>query len=100
MKYRNKITYVDGIRFASQKEAEYYLILREYERAELITNLQLQTVMPFVLDNEVMFKYRPDFEYDAQDGHHIVDVKGVLTPVFKLKKKLIEKQYGCKIELR
>jgi hypothetical protein len=44
--------------------------------------------------------YRADFEVTYADDHvEIVDVKGVLTPVFKLKQKIFKKKYPF-IELR
>ena len=99
MKYRNKITYIDGLRFDSRKEAMHYVYLRELEKRGTINNLQLQTKMPFIIDGKKIFTYKPDFEYDDDFGHHIIDVKGVETTTFRLKKKLIEAQYKCEIEI-
>ena len=99
MKYRNKITYIDGIRFDSKREATYFLYLRDLEKRGTIKNLQLQTKMPFKIDGKTIFTYKPDFEYDDVFGHHIIDVKGLETTVFPLKKKLIQAQYKCEIEI-
>lgn len=99
MKYKNDITYIDGIRFASQKEARHYIYLKSLQQQGSIRNLQLQTVLPFQINDKTIFRYKPDFEYDDASGHHIVDVKGMQTPVFRLKKKLIEAQYQCTIEI-
>jgi hypothetical protein len=41
--------------------------------------------------------YKADFDYDSQDGHIVEDVKGLKTPMYKLKKKLIEDRYGIEI---
>ena len=43
--------------------------------------------------------YIADFEYDDENGHHVVDYKGCVTPVFRLKRKLIKALYGVDIEL-
>lgn len=44
--------------------------------------------------------YKADFQYIDTDGKtHVIDVKGVLTPVFRLKKKLIEAQHNIEIEI-
>lgn len=99
MKYHNKVTYIDGIRFDSKREATYFLYLRDLEKRGTIKNLQLQTKMPFKIDDKTIFTYKPDFEYDDAFGHHIIDVKGVETTVFRLKKKLIQAQYKCEIEI-
>jgi hypothetical protein len=99
MKYHNKVTYIDGILFDSKREATYFLYLRDLEKRGTIKNLQLQTKMPFKIDGKTIFTYKPDFEYDDAFGHHIIDVKGVETTVFRLKKKLIQAQYKCEIEI-
>lgn len=98
-KYNNCITYIDGKRFASRKEAMHFVYLRSLQEKAQINNLQLQTSMEFKINDKKIFTYRPDFEYDDNNGHHIIDVKGVQTPLFKLKRKLIEAQYNCKIEI-
>ena len=99
MKYHNKVTYIDGIKFDSKREATYFLYLQDLEKRGTIKNLQLQTKMPFKIDGKTIFTYKPDFEYDDAFGHHIIDVKGVETTVFRLKKKLIQAQYKCEIEI-
>lgn len=98
-KYHNKITYIDNIRFDSRKEAMHYVYLRELLKKGTIKNLQLQTKIDFKINNKKIFTYKPDFEYDDEFGHHIIDVKGVQTSLFKLKRKLIEAQYNCIIEI-
>ena len=46
-----------------------------------------------------MFTYYADFRYlDAETGRTVVeDVKGVATPVYKIKKKIIEASYRIEI---
>ena len=95
-KYHNKPTMVDGIRFASKKEAERYLVLKLAERAGQIKNLELQPVFKFPMG----FSYRADFAYDCKEEHIIEDVKGVETDVFKLKLKCFNyfyKDYSLRI---
>ena len=99
-KYKAVKTVVDGITFASKREAYYYRLYSKMQEAGMIKNLKLQTSLPFTLNGKKMFTYKPDFEYDDQDGkHHYIDVKGVETPLFRLKKKLIEAQYKIEIEI-
>lgn len=98
-KYKNIKVKLDGITFDSKKEAVHYAYLKSLEKRGLITDLQLQTKLDFKIDGKKIFTYKPDFEYNDENGHHIVDVKGIQTPVFKLKKKLIEAQYKIKIEI-
>ena len=98
-KYKNIKVKLDGITFDSKKEAVHYAYLKSLEKRGIITDLKLQTKLDFKIDGKKIFTYKPDFEYNDEFGHHIVDVKGVQTPVFKLKKKLIEAQYKIKIEI-
>lgn len=98
-KYHAIKTTIDGITFDSKREAYYYQLYSRLEELGEIHNLKLQTSIPFLINGKKMFTYKPDFEFDDLMGHHIVDVKGVLTPVFKLKKKLIEAQYNVEIEV-
>lgn len=98
-KYHAIKTTINGITFASKREAYYYQIYSRLQELGQIKNLQMQTSIPFLINGKKMFTYKPDFEFDDDKGHHIIDVKGVLTPVFKLKKKLIEAQYNIEIEV-
>jgi hypothetical protein len=100
-KYGNRRTTVDGIMFASQREATRYAELILLARAGQIRELELQPRFPFHVGNQRVFTYIADFSYfDRQrDGARIVeDVKGVRTREYLLKKRCIEAQYGVKIE--
>ena len=98
-KYNAKKTVLDGITFASRKEGKRYQELRLLERAGEIQGLQLQT--PYVLipkqNGERACKYIADFVY-MEDGKQVVeDVKGKLTPVYIIKRKLMLWVHGIKI---
>lgn len=98
-KYGNRKTTVDGITFDSQAEAARWCTLRIMERGKLIAGLKRQ--VPFALDvNGVKIgTYKADFTYTDASGRHVVeDVKGVATPVYKLKKKLMAALYGVDIK--
>ena len=96
-KYKAKKTVIDNITFDSKKEAGRYLDLKTLEMHKRIRDLKLQPCFPFKYDDKVMFKYYADFEYYENDEYIVEDVKGVKTPVYKLKKKLIEAQYKIRI---
>ena len=98
-KYRAVKTTIDGITFASKREARYYQIYSRLQELGQIKNLQLQTSIPFLINGKKMFTYKPDFEFDDDKGHHIIDVKGFETKEFKIKKKIIEAYYGIEIEV-
>jgi len=100
-KYHAKKTVVDGIIFDSNKESVRYIELRNLKMVGIIKDFTCQP--SFVLQEGYRrkdgkriraIKYVADFEVIYPDGHaEIEDVKGVLTPVFKLKQKILEKVY-------
>ena len=99
-KYRAIKTEVDGIWFASKKEAKRYQELRLLEEAGEITHLELQPIYEINYKGEKICKYQADFRYfDQKKRMRVVeDVKGMKTPVYRLKKKLVEAFYhGTKI---
>lgn len=101
-KYGAIKTEVDGLVFDSKKESTEWIKFCRMEAAGMISNLKRQTEMPFFVKGKKMFVYKPDMEYDAPDGHHYVDVKSPATaanPVFRLKRKIVEAEYGIKIEI-
>ena len=90
-KYHNKKVIIDGIKFDSEKEGNYYLKLQ----------------FPFVLLETFKVgdrtyrkaKYIADFTYyDDKDKLHVIDVKGFHTNEYQLKKKLMAWKYGIEIE--
>ena len=78
-------TEIDGIKFDSKAEAEYYFELKLRERAGQIKILEIQ---PAVYMTDARILYRADFLIEEDGVKKYIDVKGVETPVFKLKKKL------------
>ncbi len=97
-KYGAKLTIIDGIRFASKREAARYRELTLLQRSGAIHNLELQPHYPINVAGQKICTYIADFRYIGACGSLIVeDVKGVETPVFKLKRKLFEVIYGMKL---
>lgn len=100
MKYHNKPTRVDDIRFASKKEAAYYIVLKGRLKKGEIYGLELQPRYKLYGKNGgYICTYVADFDYQ-QDGKGMttVDVKGVRTPVYKLKAKLFADNYGREVQ--
>ena len=103
-KYKNKKVVVDNILFDSKKEANYYTKLKILRDAGKITDLKLQK--KFVLQDKFTLNgktyraitYVADFVYKDDKGMHVVDTKGYLTQVYKIKKKLFMKRFGIEIE--
>jgi hypothetical protein len=109
-KYWAKKTEVDGIVFASKKEAKRYAVLKLMEIGKKIGDLQLQK--GFLLqegfeDKKSKKKIRPItyvcdfFYYDKEKGWYVVeDVKGMKTEAYRLKRKMFMNKYGDSFEFR
>lgn len=100
-KYRAKPVVIDGVRFASQAEARRYGQLKLLEKAGQISGLELQPKFPVVVNGMKVCTYIGDFAYFDGKGRIVEDVKGVQTPMFRLKRKLVEATYpGVLIAVR
>lgn len=94
-KYHAKKTTIDGIQFDSAKEAKRYVKLRDMEEAGEIEGLRLQVpfeILPSFECDGVKYrgmKYIADFVYYRNGVRVVEDVKGVKTPEYKLKRKLM-----------
>jgi hypothetical protein len=89
-------THRDGQRFDSKAEARYYdgLVLLK-QGGEVVFFLRQ---VPFHLPGGVT--YRCDFQVFYADGTvAFVDVKGMETPEFRTKKRLVESLYPIEIEI-
>ena len=105
-KYHNKKVIVNGHKFDSIKEANYYNQLKLLQRAGLIRDLELQKTFilqpSFKLNNKTRrnITYKADFTYFSNEDNkiHVIDVKGFKTDVYNIKKKMFEYKYGIEIE--
>jgi len=97
-KYRNNPTTIDGITFDSAKEAQRYGELKLLSRAGTISHLELQPEFPLIVNEQKVGKYIADFKYFDNERQKTVveDVKSDITktPVYLLKKKLVQALYG------
>ena len=101
-KYRNVQTEYKGQKFMSKKEAEYAMQLDFMRKAtnprDKVLEYECQVPFQIVLNGKKICKYLADFRVKYADGREeIIDVKGVRTDVYRLKKKLVEAQYGIQI---
>lgn len=100
-KYRAVKTVVDGIVFDSRAEANRYSELRILERCGAITDLTRQRkyiLVPKSAYGRALY-YVADFTY-TQDGETVVEdvkSKATVTPLYKLKKRLMAEIYGIVI---
>jgi len=87
-----------GYSFDSKAEAERWQELRLAELGGYISDLQVHPVFHFIVNGEPVGKYEADFRYVGKGGASIVeDVKGVVTPVYRLKRALMWALYGVRI---
>lgn len=99
-KYRNKKITIDNITFDSYAEYGRYSTLKILQGLGEIKNLTLQPKFDFTMPNvkKKIFTYIADFAYTDKNNNQIIeDVKGFKTPIYRLKKKLIEAQHNIKI---
>lgn len=94
-KYGAIATEIDGIRFDSKAEARRYGELKLMERAgeihSLIVHPQYE-LLPAVRDKKLKrILYEADFMYieEATGTMVLEDVKGVRTPVYRLKRNIL-----------
>jgi hypothetical protein len=92
---------LDGIVFASKAEMKRYAELRMLERGRVISELVLQprfVLQEGYLDGPVKVRaleYVADFAYrEPKNSRRVVeDVKGHITEVYKIKRKLFRAKY-------
>lgn len=97
---------VDGIQFDSLNESRYYVQIkqiRDYKQPTeygILLSFEMQVpyeIVPSFLKNGHRIRkmeYLADFVLHYDSGRtRVIDVKGVETDVFKLKKKLVEYKY-------
>ena len=100
-KYKNKKVEVDGHKFDSQMEKEYYDMLLELKEKGIVVDFQMQVAYLLqekfkheMLGNIREINYKADFVVEYADGHvEVIDVKGTLTTEFKLKRKMLLHRY-------
>lgn len=117
-KYHNEKVIVDGIAFASRKESRRYEELKLLQRAGKISSLELQKkyeLIPAQYEADIKgirsgikkgkliersVNYIADFVYtDNETGKIVVeDTKGVRTPEFIIKRKLMLYRYNIRVK--
>jgi len=96
--------------FDSIKESSYGKTLKILKHIGEISKYEHHLIYEFHLKGKLMFTYELDFKIYYPDGRiEYVDVKGIdkktnkrvtSTAVFRLKRKIIEREYGIKIVTR
>lgn len=105
LKYNNTISYIDGKCMRSKKEAKFYSECVVRKKAKDIKDFEFQVkfkLPPDILTEEKQIKsinYILDFIIINNDGSkEYVDVKGFITPVYRIKKMLMKFFYDIDIK--
>jgi hypothetical protein len=100
-KYHATKTKVGDLTFDSKLEARRWNELLMLQRNGAITALQRQVPFEMTVNGHLICTYRADFVYTlTESGDRIVeDAKGVMTPEFRLKAKLMEAIHGIVIQV-
>lgn len=102
-KYNANGKRIDGHWFASSAEGTRYEQLKLMQEAGKIDNLTLQPSYQIVHAGKPITTYRADFRYvvlnelGRSESVIVEDVKGMVTDVYVIKKKLVEAQYNLTI---
>ena len=107
-KFNNVKSEIDGHKFDSKKESEFYGSLKIKKQAGLIKDFKMQVPYEIIVNNIRIANYFLDFLVENNDGTiEYIDIKGkdkktnkfIKTGVFALKKRLVEAIYGIKISM-
>lgn len=105
-KYGNKKVVHDGITFDSAMEAKYYDHLKHLQAQGIVSSFELQprfVLLPKFEKNGKKYReigYNADFTVHYADGHtEVVDIKGMVTQQFELRKKLFEYRFPHELKL-
>lgn len=100
-KFGAKKCEVDGVKFPSQLERNYYMALKKMQKSNLVLFFLRQ--VPFALPGGIT--YRLDFMVfyaplkDEPGVIEFVETKGFMTPDAKIKIAQTEELYGIKIKI-
>ena len=113
-KYRAAVAIVDGIRFESKKELSWYRHFKSLADAGIISDLEVHP--SFLLNGaggkplvppkgrrgyNVNKQYRCDLDFAYTEGgkRHYIDIKGQDLPMSRLKRAMVQQQYGIEVEV-
>lgn len=102
LKYGNSPTMYHGRKYDSKLEANHAKDLDSMRKAvkdsDRVVEIFPQYRVPIELNGKHICDYVADFYVKFGNGHsEFHETKGFKTAIYKLKKKLVEAQYGLKI---
>lgn len=104
-----RTTTSDGITHPSKKQSLRWVLLLQLERTGQIADLRREVRYPIIVNGQKICTYVADHVYreavTSDEGtcyysqvETVEDTKGVLTPIYKLKKKLLKATLGIDIK--
>lgn len=98
-KYNARRVQLDGHTFDSAAEARRYNELRLLELGGAIREIEVHPTWRIVVNGQHICRYSADFAYldTATGARRVEDVKGVKTPVYRLKKRLMAAVHGIDV---
>lgn len=101
-KFGAKAVEIDGIKFQSKKEAEYYGILKIKKQTGQIADFRIKVKYDLVVNGIKIGRYTSDFDVVHLDGRiEVVDVKGgnaTKTEAYRLRKRLMWACHGIEVQ--
>lgn len=100
-KYNNLLTEYNGVKYHSRLEAKYAALLDIRQKAKEVENIKRQERFPLEVNGEKIGTYVADFSFfdKVKKVNRVVDIKGVETDLFKIKKKLMKAVHGIDVEI-
>lgn len=100
-KYKNQRTEIDGHKFPSLREAEYYLLYKSMLQHKQLVKLELQpkfTLQPGFINKAgkrvKAITYKADFLLTFPGGRQkVIEVKGFRTRDYQLRRKMFEYKF-------
>lgn len=92
-----------GVTYMSKLEMDYRkhlnLLTKATELKNRVTNIEEQVPYECIVNGKKVCKYLLDFRVTYGNGEiELIDIKGVITPIYRIKKKLVEALYGIRIK--
>lgn len=103
-KYKNKVTETPDGRFDSEAEYRHWCHLKIRQRLGEITHLERQVTFELAPAVTIQGRKRPPLRYVAdmiyrENGDLVVaDVKGAITPEYRIKRHLMASVHGIEIQ--
>jgi hypothetical protein len=98
-KYNAKKVLLDGMKFDSISEGDFYLELLQQKNCGLIKEIQCQAKEEFYIYDKFICNYYVDFKIEHNDGTiEYIEHKGMATDLWKMKWKMLLAKYSDEIK--